>query len=235
MIGVRDVRLTVDRLLAREQRGSTISPSDFNRFLSIANQREYSDVAKVLEINSDVIDSVFNLFKEAYIMPTSGVVTLPEDCYKVLSVMVNGKVVDRVSYLEYSEIKENVITTPSATQPVFYVREGKIVIDPVFSVVARIGYLRKMNEPYLDYYVNTQKNIVYLDEGEQVSSSLIDNDFLNYGNDGQPIEIVGGLYTSKTVEFEWVKDENRINVLNTVLTLCGISASVNYTITGSGQ
>ena len=233
MIGVKDIRLAVDRLLAREQRGSTVSPSDFNRFLEIANAMEFSGVAKMLEANADITDMVKSLYKETYKTPDeTGVVTLPTDCYKVLGVLAGSKPVDRVSYLEYSEIKNNSIAQPTTDYPVYYIREGQLIVDPILSQSLRIGYVKDINTPYLDYYINGQKNIVYLDEGETVDESLIDGDFMNYGNDGSPITISNGLYTSQTVELEWDRNENRVNILNNVLRLCGISEKVNINTTG---
>ena len=61
MITVKDVRLYIDRMVKREAVGNTISGSDFNRFLKVANAKEIDNLKRKAEASQDITDSLRHL------------------------------------------------------------------------------------------------------------------------------------------------------------------------------
>ena len=232
MIGVKDIRLTVNRLLKRERVGSTVSGADFNRFLAVANAEETYAVKSLLELSQDITDSVRTHTKSVNYSPSTNYIQLPSDYLKILSVRAkNGsrwEDVDVITQMEYSSRKHNSITRPTVDYPVCYEMGDYLYFDPVQTGTNTVvlTYMCQPAIPYLDYYVNLVGEEVYLAESETVDADLIDSDFQLYGKDGQALTLTGSplSYDSTTVEMDWPDESNRVNIMKRVLVMCGVSA-----------
>ena len=232
MVGVKDIRLTVNRLLKRERVGSTVSGADFNRFLAVANAEETYAVKSLLELSQDITDSVRTYIKSVNYSPSTNYIQLPSDYLKILSVRAkNGsrwEDVDVITQMEYSSRKHNSITQPTVDYPVCYEMGNYLYFDPVQTGTNNVAltYLAMPATPYLDYYVNLVGQEVYLDESVSVDANLIDSDFKLYGKDGQSLTLTGSplSYYSTTVEMDWPDESNRVNIMKRVLVMCGVSA-----------
>lgn len=232
MIGVQDIRLTVNRLLKRERVGSTVSGADFNRFLAVANAEETYAVKSLLELSQDITDSVRTHTKSVNYSPSTNYIQLPSDYLKILSVRAkNGsrwEDVDVITQMEYSSRKHNSITQPTVDYPTCYEMGDYLYFDPVQTGTNTVvvSYMCQPAIPYLDYYVNLVGEEVYLAESETVDADLIDSDFQLYGKDGQALTLTGSplSYYSTTVEMDWPDESNRVNIMKRVLVMCGVSA-----------
>ena len=231
MIGVSDIRLTVNRLLKKERAGSTVSGTDFNRFLAIANAEEISAVKSIVELSQDITDSIRTYVKTVNYSPSTNYIQLPSDYLKILSVRAkNGtryEDVDVLTQLEYTNRKHNSITQPTVDYPVCYQMGDYLYFDPIQTGTNTVvlTYMCKPSVPVLDYYVNLSGEDVYLSAGQTVLASLIDSDFLLYGKDGQPLVTAGSplAYTSTTTEMDWPDESNRVNIMKRVLVMCGVA------------
>ena len=223
-----DMRLAIDRLLKYERQGSTVSPSDFNRFVRQAAREEFVAIKQAAEVNNDVTHSLLPFIKEVTLTHTYGIVNLPNDYSKVLSVSLihNGMYVsvDEVSAMEYDQFMGNSVLRATHKHPVYRLIGSKLVLNPIpVGSTVNMTYISKYEEPYLDYYINKQYKVVYLTEGEVVNAaSQMDPNFINYGDNGKPIPLVGGMYTSKTNELEF-DDASSIRIFHKVLTYCGLT------------
>lgn len=231
MIGVKEIRLTVNRLLKRERNGSTVSGADFNRFLSVANAEEVYAVKSLLELSQDITDSVRTYIKSVNYSPSTNYIQLPADYLKLLSVRAkNGsrfEDVDIITQMEYSSRKHNSITQPTADYPVCYEMGNYLYFDPIQAGTNTVvlTYMCQPVVPYLDYYINLIGQEVYLDAGDTVDADLIDSEFQLYGKDGQALTLTGIplSYDSTTVELDWPDESNRVNILRRVLVMCGVT------------
>ena len=232
MIGVKDIRLIVNRLLKRERVGSTVSGADFNRFLAVANAEETYAVKSLLELSQDITDGIRTYIKSTNYSPSTNYIQLPADYLKILSVRAKNGLrledVDVLTQMEYSYRKHNSITRPTVDYPVCYEMGDCIYFDPVQTGTNTVvvSYMCQPAIPYLDYYVNLVGEEVYLDESETVDADLIDSDFKLYGKDGQALTLTGSplSYDSTTVEMDWPDESNRVNIMKRVLVMCGVSA-----------
>ena len=232
---LKDMRLAVDRLLRRERQGSTISPSDFNRILELASDMEFDALRKQLEMTNDITADMRPFIVTANVSHTAGTVNLPSGYVKSLSLLDGTKNIDEVTHMEYRAIKGNSIMQPTPEDPVFYVVSNQLFIDPIpTSGTLRLVYVKRPVKPKLDYYVNLQGNIVYLEAGQQVSTTLIDANFLSYGRDGSPLPVSGGIYTSETVELDW-PDTAHNRIFLRVLSFCGLTVPQGVSIKNEEQ
>lgn len=222
-----EMRLAIDRLLKYERQGSTVSPSDFNRFLKQAAMEEYVSLKQAAEVNSGVTLSLQPFVREELLTHSYGQVQLPAELSKILSVsyIYNGRYVsvDFVSEMEYESMMSSSVLKASHKHPVYRLRGNKIVISPTpIGSSITITYIANFTTPYLDYYINTEEKIVYLEEGESVAEAEIDPHFVQYGANGHPLQIVGGEYVSQTKELEF-NDESQVRIFHKLLTYCGIT------------
>lgn len=224
-----DMRLAIDRLLKYERQGSTVSPSDFNRFVRQAAREEFVSLKQAAELNNDVTHSLLPFIKEVSLTHAHGIVTLPDDYAKVLSVSLiyNGKYVsvDEVSAMEYDQFMGNSVLRATYRHPMYRLIGNNIVLTPIpVGSMVDITYISKYKEPYLDYYINKAQKVVYLSEGETVenATTVMDTEYLGYGDNGKPIELVGGSYVSKTSEMEF-DDTSSVRIFHRVLTYCGLT------------
>ena len=233
MLSVVDIPYIVFRLLKRERNGSTVSPSDLNRFIEMAHAEEVYAMKSLMEANQDVSDAMRTFINVEYQAATSGVVNLSALSGTYLKLLgaqrkngTRSEDCDVVTQLEWQDREYNSITAPTVDYPICYVSGSTINFRPFPEAGAngvRISYLRHPLVPKVDAYINLQGEIVWLGVGSTVADSLIDTDFLSYGWDGTALTIVNNTYTSTTVEFEWSDEMNRVNILKRVLILCGVT------------
>ena len=234
MLSVVDIPYIVFRLLKRERNGSTVSPSDINRFLEMAHAEEVYAMKSLMEANQDVTDGMRTFINVENQSATAGVVNLSALSGTYLKLLgaqrkngTRSEDCDVVTQLEWQDREYNSITAPTVDYPICYVRGSTINFRPFPEDGAngvRISYLRHPLVPKVDAYINLQGEIVWLGVGSTVADSLIDTDFLSYGWDGTALTIVNNTYTSTTVEFEWPDEMNRVNIMKRVLVMCGVSA-----------
>lgn len=232
---LKDYRLALDRLLKRERNGTTVSPSDFNRLVKLASTQEFEALKKQYELTNDIVNDLRPFIVKQAVNCTGGIITLPDGYVKTAALFdSNGNVIDEVTQIEYREIKKNSILAPIQDEKVFYTIGSSIVVDPAETSSMTMVYLREPSTPYLDYYVNVQGNIVYLEKNETVNEALIDLEFKQYGKDGSPILISGGVYTSQTSELEWVTEASHNRIFLRLLAIAGLTVpdvlSIQYAL-----
>lgn len=245
MLSVKDIPLIVFRLLKKERQGSTVSVSDINRFIELASYEEAILMKQQMELTKDITDSM-RTFTVSQTLPVTGsnyitLDSLSNEYLKLLGVQRrNGtrwEDCDEITQLEYQDRISNSVTLPTVDYPISYIIGNALYIlpQPETGSSIRLSYLRHPETAYIDAYINTGGEIVYLADSEVVSESNIDSDFVLYGWDGVALNIVGGNYTSVTKDFEWPDNSNRISILKRVLVMCGVSVPDTLAIQYGGQ
>ena len=179
MIPVEDVYDSLLVLLREDKRGLALSPSEYNFFAEIVNERVYQKKLKDFETSTDNIDSLAK-FKVLGATETlvAGEATMPDDYYQIIGKprIVNNtpatRRCDLVSQLELDEREEDYLTDPSETYPVYTLGEldGDDLIMHVYPTTitgdVTFDYLKTAATPFYDYYVNNSTLVVtYMDSG----------------------------------------------------------------------
>lgn len=221
MVTILGVRKYIDRILKKEQRGNVLSGDDFNIFINLAQSEHFDGEKRKAEITSDIIDSLEPFIKtETGVTgsPSAGDYILPTDYEKLLGTkrLYNGAYVgcDMVSQLEKDERDDNSLTIPTDKKPVVSIEGGYLRFIPTTNAYIKITYYRKPEELFLDWYWDANDQIIYLDEGETYTLKTDER-----YSDGT----TSGTKSSKTIDFEWINDSDRIAIAHRVLMKLGIT------------
>ena len=112
--------------------------------------------------------------------------------------------VDMVTHGEMQERMSNSLTRPTEKYPVGYIEGGKLIVYPYVKSV-RYTYVITPAKAYLDYVVNTNRTVRYLEEGATVTVN---------SNETWPNQTNNSV--SRTKEMEW-NDEDKVAVAHRIL------------------
>jgi hypothetical protein len=229
MITLVDIRLLIDRLTKKEQRGNVLSGEDFNTFLKVA-QAEHFDVEKrKAEGTSDIIDSLRAFIVTKTDTTSSGLVAIPTSPVyaKLLSAQrLNGSNFvrcDILSQLELEERLDNSLTVGTDALPLVSIEASNFRFYPAAYSNVKIVYYKQPTEPTLDWYYDANGSIVYLAAAE--THTLGTGEYAYDGIVTTPTEI-----TSRTVELEWADNNDRIAIAYRILTKLGVTIPNNLAV-----
>lgn len=224
MIYLKDIRGYLDRLLKKEQRGGVFSGDDFNQLLLMVNAEQFDSEKRKVEGTQDVTDNLKRFIKTVTgttgnTVPTMGKYAIPSDYGKILSAkrLYAGsyRKADRVTQLEYEDMLSNSLTVPTDKNPVVVLGANNFEFDPNgYSYVSTV-YLRKPNDPFLDFYFDANDEVQYLSEGQSYTLGV--DEVYRDGTDS-------GTITSLTAELDW-EDSDRAAIANRILAKMGIPAA----------
>ena len=179
MVNVNTVYQRVLALANKEQRGY-ITPQEFNLYANQAqmdifeqyfydinqfgrikgNEKMYSDPIDILE------EKIGAYLESVSLDNTSGsgaknVFDIPDDSYRLsrLNVPTTNQKIEQLSYPKFMESRISPLTAPSLSRPIYFVREGAIVVNP--NTIHKIGvnYIRKPNPVKWTYTIINGKAI----------------------------------------------------------------------------
>ena len=174
MVSVNTVYQTVLALANKEQRGY-ITPQEFNLHANHAqldifeqyfydlnqfkrgpgNQSSYADM-------TDLIEDKIQVFKRGEDNITNGVnlSALSTDLYRISGVTYDTgsdvKVLERIKYEDYRKINQAPLTKPTASRPVYWIKNEKIFFAPDLGTF-QIRYIVKPTPPKWTYIVVNEK------------------------------------------------------------------------------
>ena len=174
MVSVNTVYQTVLALANKEQRGY-ITPQEFNLHANHAqldifeqyfydlnqfkrvpgNQSSYADM-------TDLIEDKIQVFKRGEDNITNGVnlSALSTDLYRISGVTYDTgsdvKVLERIKYEDYRKINQAPLTKPTASRPVYWIKNEKIFFAPNLGTF-QIRYIVKPTPPKWTYIVVNEK------------------------------------------------------------------------------
>jgi len=138
------------------------------------------------------------------------------DYAKILGMRsAEGKYIEVVEHDgEWYDRLTSSIKAPSTSYPVARLTADDIEIRPLGVSAVAISYIKYPSDPYMDGYIDSNDEFVYLGEGESADLDATSGT----GLDGS----TSGTYDSSTVEMEW-EDEDKLEVAARILGSLGIA------------
>ena len=124
--------------------------NQFNRMPS--NDSEYSDMVSL-------VDEKLSIFKveEDGLTTTNGVLTVPDDVYKIGTIFRNNREIEEVSRSEYFHLRNSPLTRPTGSRAVWINSEDGPLIEPPWLNNISMTYVRTPVRPRWGYVVVGEK------------------------------------------------------------------------------
>lgn len=217
---VSQIYTTILHQLRKESKGLAVSPDAFTDLLRVESLALFNEYYKSFEAVQEVTDALrpFKLTSALSFtadgQTQSGKSTLPVD-YKHVSAIETtaGRRVDIVTEEEWVERRLDSITAPSVYYPIARIAGESIFILPAGITTATLYYLKTPTDPFFDYYIDANGNIMPLAVG--ATYTLQAGEVYRDGT-------TAGLKTSVTVELEW-EDNEQIKIMEGILAKLGAS------------
>jgi len=223
---IYDTILSVTR---KDKRGLSFSPDDFNNAVVQINQRIYRMNYANFEdskLSMDEMDS-FKVVEWPIPLTVGGKGTLPTNYFHLVGdpyythPTAGRRKVDLITSLEHGNREMDYLTKATALYPTCFMgaassaEDMSIHVTPTNLGTVYVDYLRQVNTPYLDYYVNnTTLEVTYMAEGATVSIPL--------GCTSRSGVSGVANVVSLTKNFEW-HDHDTPAIINLFLETIGIS------------
>ena len=179
MILVSQIYDTLLAAIRKDKRGLSFSPDDFNNIVVQVNQRIYRLNYSGFEsskLSMDEMDS-FKVVNYPIILDGNGIGILPTNYFHLvgdpwyLHTTAGRRKIDLVTSLEFNNREMDYFTKSTLLYPTCFMGYGatsedmSLYVNPSACSPIYVTYLRKVNTPFLDYYVNpTTLEIIYMDE-----------------------------------------------------------------------
>ena len=155
----------VRTVLRKDTRGGSFTVDEFNRIYPILVQERFITRKKEMERTSDITEPL-ERYSRSVVFSGSPSYLIPEGWAKHLGAVSSATGVDReVDYVTKMEFtKSSALTRPTKRDAVMYYEDGKVHVKPEKQNIT-LHYLVSPNVPFLDYYYNANRNLVFLGEG----------------------------------------------------------------------
>jgi hypothetical protein len=187
MILVSQIYDTILSRIRKDKRGLSFSPQDFNNALVAVNQRIYRVNYSGFESSKLSMDEMDSLKVVGYpiVLDANGKGILPSNYFHLVGdpyythATEGRRKIDLITSLEHGSREMDYFTKASLLYPTCFMgaasssEDMSLHITPITIGTIYIDYLREVNTPYLDYYVNNLTlDITYMDEGVTVAIPL---------------------------------------------------------------
>jgi hypothetical protein len=229
MVSVSDIYNTVLSYSRKDKRGLAFSPDDFNNAIVQVNQRVYRDNYRNFEsskLSMDEMDS-FKVVNYPINLDANGIGVIPSDYFHLVGdpfyihATYGRRRVDLITSLEHGQREMDFLTKGTVKYPTCFMAYGatsedmSVYVTPTTCTPIYIDYLRTVNTPFLDYYVNdTTLELTYMAEGATVAVPL--------GSTARNGTAGAANVVSQTKDFEW-HEHDVPSIVNMVLEAIGIS------------
>lgn len=166
----------VNTILRKEKNGSAISPERFTLMLISSMWEKVNYEFSRFEITQVVTDTIKSLKvpEETIAISASGtfdLTTLAEDylhptTLTYVDTSTRTRQIDICTDAEWAEYTSNSLLAPDLLFPIAKIAGDTLFTTPIVSVNAELTYLKKPTEPFYDYYIDANDEIVYLQEGQ---------------------------------------------------------------------
>lgn len=232
-MNLKDLYQLINFIIKKEKKSS---PLTINYFTNLYNRRQldyFQSLYKFYDSNTAISDSLRHFKKHIdntdILIVSDSYFALPSD-YFHLSTMsyVDGDnkyyPFDIVTKSQALMRKASFLTTPTSSHPICYEFDNNMYLYPYENTLdLSIDYLRYPNNVFLDYYIDVNGSLVYLDEGDthdweddEIDSSGTEHDSSESGS------VSGYDYQSLTVEPEW-NNEDSLKIIQLMLKDVGVS------------
>ena len=212
----------LNTIIRKEKEGLTFTPEQYTELLQMCSWEKANADYSYFEMNQVITDSLKSLKTESPVSITSGegnVPTSPEYWHATNAYHSNATYslipIDIVTDVEYKEKSFSDLERPTEVYPILKIVNDKIIVNPDTITSIEFEYLKKPDEPFFDYYIDADDNIIYLQPGE-VYTLKVDEEYRN-GTTGAGTDV-----TSISVELSFPEGE-RVQVLYMILEKMGVS------------
>lgn len=210
-----DLYKSLLNILRKESKGLAVSPDAFTDYLKVENLSLFNEYCKGIEVSQTVSDAL-RVFKTSSTRTlTTGYVSAPSDYAHLTAIHVGGDttLIDELTDEEWVFRQDDELTAPTTSYPIARLADTKIYVLPTTIDSITVLYIRKPTEPFFDYYIDANLNVVYM--GVSTSHTLGTSEEYRDGT-------TSGSKTSVSVELEW-EDLDKIKILHRILTKFGVS------------
>ena len=205
----------VKAIIRKESRGGVFTPDDFNLRFPVLVRERYDYKKGEMERTSDITEDMEHyLASVTPVYAGSGQYAKPANFEKHLGAMAvsNGvyRHLDLITRMEYTQL--NSLTQPTLRNPVMYYENGYCYVKPPTSQGVQIHYMVSPVEPFLDYYYDSNRNIVFL--AVDATVNIVAPALYRDGTTGNK--------TSTTIECD-LSDSDKIAVMYMLLKQYGVS------------
>lgn len=207
--------------IRKDSSGGSFSPDDMTRMLRLCQNEKANSDYKQYEAHQIITDSLRSLEKSSTISLTANIGVIPNDYWHIKSIIVNSYYADIVVEQEWRERFYSHAMPAKTWSPMARVVGSSFQVYPE-ATSALFEYFKIPTEPYFDYYLNADDNIVYLQQGTAYTllsgETYIDKDDGTERTSGYTISSV----ENKSVEL-FFPELDRIDVLYRILQKLGLS------------
>lgn len=207
----------LEGLIDKETNGGFIDPKTYNYFAPVANMNLFKRLIKELYGKADEGQSLSEthfssklirpLLVTETVAPSVGVITISSlsSSYaywgKMLTTAVYNGQIRKIELLPHDEVEHrlhNILAKPVSRNPIAEINGATIKTYPTNIPNVTFTYIKYPDTPIFDYYVDANKQIQYLTEGQSAYTLLTDEIY----SDGT----TSGSVTSTTIELDYDED-----------------------------
>lgn len=211
---LKDIYITISRMVRKDSTGGIFTIDDFNRYVQLHSLSRFYHNVSLLERDDTVNSRMERYMREEIKSSVSEVEAIPDSFEKHLMMRVlvgaNRRPVDLITRKEFEGLTH--LTRPTTKNPVVYYSEGNYHVVP-HGVNVQYHYLVKPSVPFLDYYYDANRNIVYFEAGASVYT-------LDTGEESRD-GATSGTVTPITVEMD-MHEEDQQAVMSMLLRQLGV-------------
>lgn len=220
----------VTTILRKEKNGSALTPYRFTLMLIESMWEKANDEYRKFELSQIITDSLSEIKTTSSILldangeyDLSGL-TSPNEYWHPTALTYddsgNTRLVEIVTDLEYAERISSNLLLPDTTYPIakFFRNISNTEVlkaYPLASLTLTFNYLRKPPEPFYDYYINANDELIYMEPGS--SHTLLTGEEYRDGT-------TSGLVNSISVELPFPEGD-RLDIAYMILQKFGIPVS----------
>lgn len=224
-------------ILRKEREGSALTPERFTLMLLECMWEKCNADYKQWELDQIVTDSLRSLkTEESIAIDASGIsdiTLLTDDYWHPSSITYTDpspfkRKIDIVTSDEYSDLITNSLLLPTLEYPIAKIVGDNIVFYPLVSTTATFSFLKTPPEPFFDYYIDANDEIIYLQEG-QVYTLQADETYTEKESPfatliaGQSIGVKPTNNANNLSKELFFHDDDRIDVIYKILQKFGIT------------
>jgi len=194
----------VKYILNEEESGNALSPEEFNILLNASSWELTRQIFRVYEEGQEVTDAIQRFKSDTALTFVSGEADLPANYYRKSYMTADGIWVEFCDDYEFGYRQTRQLTKPDHKYPIARIKSNSIEINPADITSATLYYLRHPNEPFYDYYYDSNGRIVFMPENKVLD---VDEEYRDGTEGDGETEI-----ESNNVDLDWNTNEILIAV-----------------------
>lgn len=215
------------------KKGRTLTVVEFENLYNRRQIDYFQEQYRMFEANTANMD-ILRLFKTLLVQSDVSIVAdsyfaLPSNYFHFSGLSYvdsDGKYYpfDMVTKDQVIMRKSSTLTIPTTTHPICYEFNNNLYLEPYDNTLDfNFQYLRYPNDVVLDYYIDDDGTVIYLEADEGINWNDGDTDSDGGEHSLGSFSVSGSYqYTSLTVESEWNKDD-QFKIIEYILRDVGVS------------